>query len=65
MVPVSSSSGGANKNVPTKNHTHVARGAIGPSANNGFPTRSDKKLQLETLDIDSRLDHWSIKSLAK
>ena len=46
--------GGEQKRA-TKNRTPVARGTIEPSANNGFPTRSGKKLQLETLDIDSRL----------
>ena len=28
---------------------------VKPSVNNGFHTQSSKKLQLETLDIDSRL----------
>ena len=39
----------------TKNRTSVARGTIEPSVNNSFPTRSGEKLQLETLDLDSRL----------
>ena len=39
----------------TKNRTPVTWGMIELSANNGFPTRSGKKLQIETLDIDSRL----------
>ena len=43
--------GGANKNVPPK---------TAPLSNEVrlkdlFPTRSGKKLQLETLDVDSRL----------
>ena len=46
---------GGQQNHATKNHTHVAQGTIEPSANNGFPAWSGKKLQLETLDIDSRL----------
>jgi len=29
-------------------------GTIEGSVNNSFPTRSGKKLQLETLDLDSR-----------
>ena len=46
--------GGEQKRA-TKNRTPVTRGTIEPSAKKGFPTRSGKKLQLETLDIDSRL----------
>ena len=55
MVPVSCSLGRGEQKRATKNRTPVARGTIEPSANNGFPTRSGKKLQLETLDLDSRL----------
>ena len=33
----------------------LERGTIEGSVNNGFPTRRGKKLQLETLDLDSRL----------
>ena len=55
MVPVSCSSGGANKNVPQKNRTPLERDTIEASVNNGFPTRSGKNLQLETLDLDIRL----------
>ena len=46
--------GGEQKRA-TKNRTPVAQGTIELSANNGFPTQSGKKLQLETLNIDSRL----------
>ena len=35
--------------------TLVGRGTIEPSVNNGFPTRSGKRQQLETLDLESRL----------
>lgn len=38
-----------------KNCTPVARGMIEPSINNGFPTRSGRKRQLEMLDLDSGL----------
>ena len=47
--------GGASKNVPQKNCTLIAQGMIELSTNNGFPTQRGKKLQLETLDLDSRL----------
>ena len=47
--------GGEQKRA-TKNCTPVARDrTIEPSVNNGFPMQSGKKLQLETLDLDSRL----------
>ena len=46
--------GGEQKRA-TKNRTPLARGAIEPFVYNGFPTRSGKRLQLETLDIGSRL----------
>ena len=46
--------GGKQKRA-TKNRTPLERGTIEGSVNNGFPTRSGKKLQLETLDVDSRL----------
>ena len=46
---------GANKNVSTKNCTPLERGMIEGSVNNSFPTQSGKKLQLETLALDSRL----------
>ena len=39
----------------TKNRTPLEPGTIEASVNNGFPIRSGKKLQLETLDLDSRL----------
>ena len=54
MVPVSCSSGGEQK-CARKNCTPLARGTIEPSVNNGFSTHSSKKLQLETLDLDSKL----------
>jgi len=46
--------GGEQKRA-TKNRTPLERGTIEGSVNNGFPTRSGKKLQLEKLDVDSRL----------
>ena len=46
--------GGKQKRA-TKNRTHVGQGTIEPSANNGIPKRSSKNLQLEMLDLDSRL----------
>ena len=46
--------GGEQKRAP-KNRTPLTRGTIEPSVNNGFPTRSGTRLQLETLDLDSRL----------
>ena len=46
--------GGEQKRA-TKNRTSLERGTIEGSVNNGFPTRSGKKMQLETLDVDSRL----------
>ena len=46
--------GGEQKRA-TKNRTSLERSTIEGSVNNGFPTRSGKKLQLETLDVDSRL----------
>ena len=55
MVPVSWSSGGGEQERATKNRTPLARGTIEPSINNGFPTRSGKRLQLEMLDLDSRV----------
>ena len=51
----SCSSGVANKNMPPQKHTPLARGVIEPSINNGFSTQSSKKLQLEMLNIDSKL----------
>ena len=45
--------GGEQKRA-TKNRTPLERGTIEGSVN-GFPTRSGKKLQLETLDVDSKL----------
>ena len=44
--------GGEQKRATIK--PHLSR-TIEGSVNNGFPTRSGKKLQLETLDVDSRL----------
>ena len=46
--------GGEQKRA-TKKFTPLERGMIEASANNGFPTRSSKKLQLEMYDLDSRL----------
>ena len=39
----------------TKNRTPIAQDTIEPSANNGFSARSGKKLQLERLELNSRL----------
>ena len=46
---------GGKQKCATKNHSPVAQGTIEPSINNSFPAQSSKKLQLETLDLDSRL----------
>ena len=46
--------GGEQKRAP-KNRTPLERDTIETSVNNGFPTRSGKNLQLETLDLDIRL----------
>ena len=46
--------GGEQKRAP-KNCTPLERGTIEASVNNGFPTWNGKKLQLETLHLDSRL----------
>ena len=46
--------GGKQKHASPK-HTPLARGVIEPSVNNGFSTQSSKKLQLEMLNIDSKL----------
>ena len=46
--------GGANKNVPPKT-APLSNEVRLKDLYNGFPTRSGKKLQLETLDVDSRL----------
>ena len=46
--------GGEQKRAP-KNRTPLKRDTIEASVNNGFPTRSGKNLQLETLDLDIRL----------
>ena len=39
----------------TKNRTPLERATIEASLNDSFPTQSGKKLQLETLVLDSRL----------